>query len=57
VRLFPVGRGHIMAAIASGARTPAAIGAATRAGTNCASCLPELQRLAASACARKTAPG
>jgi assimilatory nitrate reductase catalytic subunit len=46
-----------MAAIASGARTPAAIGAATRAGTNCASCLPELQRLAASACARKTAPG
>ena len=54
---FQVGRARIMAAIASGARSPAAIGAATRAGTNCASCVPELQRLAASACATKAAPG
>ena len=44
---FQVGRALILAAVAGGARSPAEIGIATRAGTNCGSCLPELARLAA----------
>jgi assimilatory nitrate reductase catalytic subunit len=42
---FQVGRARILRAIAGGAHSPAAIGVATRAGTNCGSCLPELKRL------------
>jgi assimilatory nitrate reductase catalytic subunit len=44
---FQVGRALILAAVAGGARSPAKIGIATRAGSNCGSCLPELARLAA----------
>ena len=44
---FQVGRARIDAAIAEGAGSPVAIGVATRAGTNCGSCLPELRRLVA----------
>jgi assimilatory nitrate reductase catalytic subunit len=40
---FGVGRHAIEAAIANGARSPEAIGAALRAGTNCGSCLPEIR--------------
>jgi assimilatory nitrate reductase catalytic subunit len=43
---FQVGRERILAAVAAGAASPSEIGAATRAGTNCGSCLPELKRLA-----------
>jgi len=43
---FQVGRARILTAVAAGACSPAAIGIATRAGTNCGSCLPELKRLA-----------
>jgi assimilatory nitrate reductase catalytic subunit len=42
---FQVGRTRIEGAIAEGACSVAAIGVATRAGTNCGSCLPELKRL------------
>ncbi len=45
---FQVGLQKIVAAVAKGAATPQAIGIATRAGTNCGSCLPELKRLAGS---------
>ena len=45
---FQVGLQRIAAAVAKGAATPRAIGIATRAGTNCGSCLPELKRLAGS---------
>ncbi len=45
---FQVGRARILAAIAGGAASAADIGVATRAGSNCGSCLPELKRLAAS---------
>ncbi|MGJ4951666.1 nitrate reductase [Bradyrhizobium sp. HKCCYLS20291] len=44
---FGVGRDTICDAIAAGARTPAAIGAALKAGTNCGSCIPEMKRLIA----------
>ena len=44
---FGVGRDTICDAIASGARTPAAIGARLKAGTNCGSCIPEMKRLIA----------
>jgi assimilatory nitrate reductase catalytic subunit len=40
---FGVDRHAIEAAIASGARSTEAIGAALRAGTNCGSCLPEIK--------------
>jgi len=43
---FQVGRKRVEAAIADGARSAAEIGQATRAGTNCGSCLPELRTLA-----------
>jgi assimilatory nitrate reductase catalytic subunit len=46
---FQVGRTRIEAAIDKGAGTAKDIGIATRAGTNCGSCLPELKRLAAAA--------
>ena len=42
---FNVGLNPIRACIAQGATTPAAIGMATKAGTNCGSCIPELKRL------------
>ncbi len=42
-----VAQSRIAAAIRNGAATAEAIGAATRAGTNCGSCLPELRRLIA----------
>jgi assimilatory nitrate reductase catalytic subunit len=45
---FQVGRARILAAVADGANTPTEIGSATRAGTNCGSCVPELMRIAAS---------
>jgi assimilatory nitrate reductase catalytic subunit len=43
---FQVGRTRIEGAIADGACSAAEIGIATRAGTNCGSCLPELKRIA-----------
>jgi assimilatory nitrate reductase catalytic subunit len=46
---FGVGRNTICDAIAAGARTPAAIGAKLKAGTNCGSCIPEMKRLIAAA--------
>ncbi|TKW76348.1 MAG: nitrate reductase, partial [Bradyrhizobium icense] len=46
---FGVGRNAICEAIAGGARTPAAIGAKLKAGTNCGSCVPELKQLIAQA--------
>ena len=46
---FGVGRNTICDAIAAGARTPAAIGAKLKAGTNCGSCIPEMKRLIAQA--------
>ncbi|MBR1123764.1 molybdopterin-dependent oxidoreductase [Bradyrhizobium lablabi] len=44
---FGVGRTTICDTIASGACTPAEIGAKLKAGTNCGSCIPELKRLIA----------
>ena len=49
---FQVGRNRIEAAIAAGACCVADIGVATRAGTNCGSCVPELKRLVGAAPAR-----
>ena len=51
---FQVGRTRIEGAIAGGACSAAEIGIATRAGTNCGSCLPELKRIA-SACVKPLA--
>ncbi|GLK75671.1 nitrate reductase [Methylopila jiangsuensis] len=42
-----VPKGEIERAIASGCGDAAAVGAATRAGTNCGSCLPEIRRMLA----------
>jgi assimilatory nitrate reductase catalytic subunit len=42
---FGVGRNAIDAAIAQGCGDPAAIGRRLKAGTNCGSCVPELNRL------------
>jgi len=42
---FQVGRRRVEAAIASGACSAAEVGLATRAGTNCGSCLPEIKTL------------
>jgi len=42
---FEVGRSEILAAAAAGARTMAAVGAATKAGTNCGSCRAEVGRV------------
>lgn len=42
---FQVGTGMIDEAIAAGAHSIEGIGAATCAGTNCGSCLPELRRM------------
>lgn len=44
---FSVGERAIGEAIASGCRTPAALGAKLKCGTNCGSCLPELKALLA----------
>jgi assimilatory nitrate reductase catalytic subunit len=51
---FGVGRNTICDAIASGARTPSAIGAKLKAGTNCGSCIPEMKRLIAQAETERT---
>jgi len=42
---FAVGSDAILAAIAAGAASASAVGAATRAGTNCGSCRPEINAL------------
>ena len=44
---FGVGALTIAEAVRAGARTPAAIGAALKAGTNCGSCVPELRKMVA----------
>jgi len=46
---FNVGRNTLLAAAANGARSVAALGEATCAGTNCGSCKPELRALLAEA--------
>ena len=46
---FGVPEGRIIAAIATGCTSPAAIGGQLKAGTNCGSCIPELKRLLAKA--------
>src|SRR5262249_57537599 len=51
---FQVGRARILAAVADGAATACAIGTVTRAGTNCRSCVPELERLAAAGKPQRT---
>jgi assimilatory nitrate reductase catalytic subunit len=48
---FGVGRNAIGAAIAQGCTDAAAIGRRLKAGTNCGSCVPELNRLIAAAAA------
>lgn len=53
---FGVAQGAIAAAIATGARDTAAIGAALKAGTNCGSCLPELRRMVSEATAATSVP-
>ena len=42
---FQVGRRRVEAAIADGACSASEVGLATRAGTNCGSCLPEIKTL------------
>ena len=42
---FNVGRNTLLAAVANGAHSVAALGEATCAGTNCGSCKPELTTL------------
>lgn len=55
---FAVGRNTICASIRAGARSAAALGAQLRAGTNCGSCVPELNRLIAATEAESVAhPG
>lgn len=44
---FSVGEPAIDEAIATGCRTPAALGAKLKCGTNCGSCIPELKALLA----------
>ena len=44
---YRVGVGPIVAAIGRGLRTPDALGEALHCGTNCGSCVPELQKLIA----------
>jgi assimilatory nitrate reductase catalytic subunit len=46
---FQIGRARIEGAVAAGASSVAEIGAATRAGTSCGSCVPELKRLVGTA--------
>ena len=46
---FNVGRNALLAAVANGAHSVAALGEATCAGTNCGSCKPELTALVAQA--------
>jgi len=46
---FQIGVAKLSAAIASGANSVEAIGAALKAGTNCGSCIPEIRRLIKSA--------
>ena len=51
-----VPKGVIEAAIAGGCGDAAAVGAATKAGTNCGSCLPEIRRMLAKARAMTPEP-
>jgi assimilatory nitrate reductase catalytic subunit len=52
---FSVGESTIREAIMGGKlSSPAQIGAAVRAGTNCGSCIPELKKLLAAAAAAST---
>jgi assimilatory nitrate reductase catalytic subunit len=44
---FGVGRNPIAAAIRAGCKTPEALGARLKCGTNCGSCIPELRQLIA----------
>ncbi|AWN37032.1 nitrate reductase [Methylobacterium radiodurans] len=50
-----VGLDAITAAIAGGAHSVEAVGAACRAGTNCGSCIPEIRKLLPAALARSAA--
>ena len=50
-----VGLDVINAAIAAGAGSVEAVGAACKAGTNCGSCIPEIRKLLAPALARSAA--
>ena len=52
---FAVGSEAILAAIGAGAETASAVGATTRAGTNCGSCRPEINALIATARQRSAA--
>jgi assimilatory nitrate reductase catalytic subunit len=52
---FAVREGEIAAALAAGAAGVAEVGAATRAGTSCGSCKPEIAALAAAAQRREAA--
>jgi assimilatory nitrate reductase catalytic subunit len=52
---FAVGSDAICAVIATGADSAAAIGAVTRAGTNCGSCRPEINALIAASRQRSAA--
>ncbi|MFC3690884.1 nitrate reductase [Chenggangzhangella methanolivorans] len=51
-----VPKGEIETAISGGCADAAAVGAATKAGTNCGSCLPEIRRMLAGARAAELAP-
>ena len=53
---FGVGRDAIVAAGHEGAADVRAVGAATKAGTNCGSCIPEIRKILASAPARIAEP-
>ena len=53
---FGVPEGRIIAAIAGGCTSAAAIGGQLKAGTNCGSCIPELKRLIAEAASSARAP-
>ncbi len=50
---FDVGQNQILASVASGCRSVAAVGAATQAGTNCGSCRTDIGRLINGACTQK----
>jgi assimilatory nitrate reductase catalytic subunit len=52
---FAVGQDAILAVIGAGAASVAAVGAATRAGTNCGSCRPEIGALITTARQRSAA--
>jgi NAD(P)H-nitrite reductase large subunit len=51
-----VPKGVIEGAIAGGCADAAAVGAETKAGTNCGSCLPEIRRMLARAKTAEAVP-